>query len=55
VIFYIGNVARTRDILSKYWEEQKLPEDKNIEVVQNLKVLNNVFHSIIESQKSKIK
>jgi hypothetical protein len=50
VIFYIGNVARTRDILTKYWEEEQIPEDKNIEVVQSLKVLNSVFQSIMESQ-----
>jgi hypothetical protein len=44
-------VARTREILKNYWNEQKLPEDENIEVVQSLKLLNSVFQGIMESQK----
>ena len=48
-------MARTRDILRNYWNEQKLAEDENIEVVQSLKVLNSVFQDIMESQKNKEK
>ena len=51
MIFYIGNVARTRDILTKYWKEEQIPEDKNIEVVQSPYVLDSVFQSIMKSQK----
>ena len=50
VIFYIGNVIKTRDILENYWAENKMENDENIEVVQSIKVLNDVFQEIMNSQ-----
>jgi hypothetical protein len=47
VIFYIGNVTKTRGILNDYWGANNKMPDSNIEIVQSLKGLNSVFQSIL--------
>ena len=47
VIFYIGNIVKTKELLYSYWSENQMDEDKNIEVVQNLKGLNSIFQNIL--------